>query len=130
MAVIPERHKEKSQSNKLTKEKTFGSGSEFMPNVGRRRLLQSIFGGKDPLQGIGCGRVCTGARSGGAGRSRRQGRCAKSTQGSTVLRDATPGLMEDTARNTGAGMPAVAGDACPACENSWTFLPTTLKARI
>ena len=35
MTAIPECHKEKFQSNKLAKEKTLSSGSEFMPNVGR-----------------------------------------------------------------------------------------------
>ena len=64
--------------------------------------------------------ACTGARSGGAGRLRRQGRRAKSTQGSAVLRDAASSLMENTVRSTGACMPAVAGNAFLWVKNSTT----------
>ena len=51
MATISERQspKENRQPDKPTKEKTLGSGSGFMPNVGRKRLLQSIRVEKDPV---------------------------------------------------------------------------------
>ena len=44
MAAIPEKHlpKEDHLSEESAKEKTLDSGSKFMPNVSRKRLLQSI----------------------------------------------------------------------------------------
>ena len=44
MTTIPEKHLSKDDrlSEESIKEKILGSGSEFMPNVSRRRLLRSI----------------------------------------------------------------------------------------
>ena len=51
MAAIPECHKEEFPPDRFAKEKTLGSGSEFMPNVRRKQLLQSIRREKDPVAG-------------------------------------------------------------------------------
>ena len=50
MAAIPEKRPPKAgrRSEKSTKEKTLESGSGFLPNVGRKRLLRSIREEKDP----------------------------------------------------------------------------------
>ena len=48
-----------------------------MPNVSRKRLLQSIRKEKNTVAGIGCGRACTEKRDGASGAS------AKSWSGPT-----------------------------------------------
>ena len=51
MAAISEKRPPKAgrRSEKSTKEKTLGSGSGFMPNVDKKRLLRSIREEKDPV---------------------------------------------------------------------------------
>ena len=50
MDVIPEKQPPKENSRpEKSKEKTLGSGSKFMPNVSRKRLLRSIRKEKDPV---------------------------------------------------------------------------------
>ena len=53
MAAIPEKHlpKEDHRLEEPTKEKTLDSGSKFMPNVSRKRLLQSIRKEKNTVAG-------------------------------------------------------------------------------